>query len=137
MAVSPEQIGLCGCWQVIGVLRDRVDLDPNNKNPESTCVGYYVSSCAIDEHSDEEMLAAIRQHWSAIENGSHHRRDVTFGEDACRVANRKGAHALSTLRNLSSGLFELEKDRGKTPCTYCPSWCRRMTFTQAKKLLEK
>ena len=26
VTVSPEQIGLCGCWQVIAVRRERVEL---------------------------------------------------------------------------------------------------------------
>lgn len=35
----------------------------------------------------------LRGHWSAIENGTHYRRDVTLGEDANRTAHRQGAAA--------------------------------------------
>jgi predicted transposase YbfD/YdcC len=36
--------------------------------------------------------AAVRQHW-AIENTSHHSRDVTFCEDASRIRNNPGIFA--------------------------------------------
>ena len=56
----------------------------------------------------------IRGHWSAIENGTHYRRDVTLGEDACRTANRPGAAVLASLRNLANGLYELERAGQRT-----------------------
>ena len=55
-------------------------------------------------------MALIRGHWSAIENGTHYRRDVTLGEDANRTANRKGAAVLASLRNLANGIYELQKE---------------------------
>jgi len=42
--------------------------------------GYYATSVAYGETTDDELLDAIRGHGSAIENGVHHRRDVSFGE---------------------------------------------------------
>jgi predicted transposase YbfD/YdcC len=80
--VTPEQIGLCGCWQIIAVYRDRIQLDREADSSEST-IAYYVTSRTKDESSDQELLMAIRGHWSAIENGVHYRRDVSFGEDQC------------------------------------------------------
>jgi predicted transposase YbfD/YdcC len=77
----------------------------------------------------------IRGHWSAIENGIHHRRDVSFGEDACRIAQRSAAHALATLRNLAIGLYELENYHGRVKANGCKSWCRRMTVAHALQLL--
>lgn len=44
------------------------------------------------------LLDLSRRHWS-IENGLHHRRDVTFGEDACRVRKGSGPQVLAALRN--------------------------------------
>jgi predicted transposase YbfD/YdcC len=81
--------------------------------------------------TDEELLEAIRGHWSAIENGVHYRRDVSFGEDDCRIAKRQAAHVMSTLRNLAIGLYEIESARGRVKANGCKSWCRRMTTATA------
>jgi predicted transposase YbfD/YdcC len=134
VAVTPEEIGLCGCWQIIAVRRERVMLNPTSEE-SSDEIGYYVTSIAEREMSDNELHDVIRGHWSAIENGVHHRRDVSFGEDACRVAQRNAAHALATLRNLAIGLYEIERSRGKVDANGCKSWCRRMTVTAALKML--
>jgi hypothetical protein len=132
--VTPEEIGLCGCWQVIAVRREREELDPAAEGPSDE-IGYYATSVAAQEMSDEELLAVIRGHWSAIENGVHHRRDVSFGEDACRVADRTAAHALATLRNLAIGLYEIECSRDRVAANGLKSWCRRMTVAAVLKRL--
>ena len=81
MAVSPEEIGLCGCWQVIAV--ERYSQNQNKpKGSASLEIGCYATSLSLKEYDDAAMLALIRGHWSAIENGTHYRRDVTLGEDA-------------------------------------------------------
>ena len=89
MAVTPEEIGLCGCWQVIAVERLSINL-LQPKDPPSVEIGYYTSSLAVEQYNDADVGAIIRGHWSAIENGTHYRRDVTLGEDACRVRHRQG-----------------------------------------------
>ena len=132
--MTPEEIGLCGCWQVVAVRRERVHLAPCTQ-PPSDEIGYYATSVAERELTDEELLEAIRGHWSAIENGVHHRRDVSLGEDASRVAHRSAAHALATLRNLAIGLYELQCARDRVDATGLKSWCRRMTVAAALKLL--
>jgi len=134
LAVTPEDIGLCGCWQVVAVRRERQFLAPCTE-PPSDEVGYYATSVADRELTDDELLDVIRGHWSAIENGVHHRRDVSFGEDACRVAQRSAAHALATLRNLAIGLYEIQCSRDRVNATGLKSWSRRMTVTAALELL--
>ena len=67
VAVTPEEVGLCGCWQVVAVRRERKELDPRAE-PPSDEIGYYVTSLADGELNDEELLDVIRGHWSAIEN---------------------------------------------------------------------
>lgn len=134
VAVTPEEIGLCGCWQVLAVQRERIDLSSTPK-PPSDEIGYYATSVAQRELSEDQLLEAVRDHWAAIENGVHHRRDVSFGEDACRVAQRSAAHALATLRNLAIGLYEIQCSRGRVEANGCKSWCRRMTIAAALKLL--
>ena len=65
------------------------------KPPGPPKVGYYVSSIALEALSDEKISQLIRDHWSAIENGVHYRRDVSFQEDQCRVKDRVGAEMLA------------------------------------------
>jgi predicted transposase YbfD/YdcC len=111
-----------------------VELDPHTEGPSDE-ISYYVTSLAAQELSDEELLDVIRGHWAAIENGIHHRRDVSFGEDASRVADRCAAHVLATLRNLAIGLFEIERLHGRHDANSLKSWSRRMTVAAALKLL--
>jgi predicted transposase YbfD/YdcC len=136
VAVSPEEIGLCGCWQVIAVERSSQD---QNKPKESASleIGCYATSLASDERNDAEIMAAIRGHWSAIENGTHYRRDVTLGEDACRTASRTGAAALASLRNLANGIYELQKEQKRTKVDSFKSWCQQQTFTTLWPVLNR
>ena len=130
VSVSPEEIGLCGCWQVLAVRRERVELG-RKAQPPSDEIGYYVTSVGAKQLSDAELLEAIRGHWSAIENGAHYRRDVSFGEDASGVSKRGAAQVLACLRNLALGVFELARARGRTKAPSARSRCRQMTFAAA------
>ena len=136
VAVTPEDIGLCGCWQIIAVERYS---QGQNKPDESASleIGCYATSLALDQRDDAEILAAIRGHWSAIENGTHYRRDVTLGEDACRTASRKGAAALASLRNLANGIYELQKKQQRTKVDSLKSWCEQQTFTTVWPILKR
>jgi len=134
--VTPEEIGLNGCWQVIAVER----YSQNQNQPDESAsleIGCYAASLAVKEHDDAAMLALIRGHWSAIENGTHYRRDVTLGEDANRTANRNGAAVLATLRNLANGIYELQKERQKTRADSLNSWCEQQTFTTVWPILNR
>ena len=135
VAVSPEEIGLCGCWQVIAVQREVLDLGQPAAKP-TVATGYYVSSLSLAQRDDTAVLAAIRGHWSAIENGTHYRRDVTLGEDANRTADRNAAAVLASLRNLTNGIYELAKERGRTAVATLKSWCQQQTFTTVWPLLQ-
>ena len=136
MAVSPEDIGLAGCWQVIAVRRERVPLGVK-EGPASVETGYYATSLSWQQQPARELLKIIRDHWAAIENGSHYRRDHTFGEDACQTSKGGGAQILAALRNLAIGLYELEKERGHTQVNEFKSWCRQMTASKALKLIQR
>jgi len=134
--VSPEEIGLCGCWQVIAAERSSQGQN-QPKESASLEIGYYAASLALEERDDAEIMTVIRGHWSAIENGTHYRRDVTLGEDACRTANRTGAAALASLRNLANGLYELQKEQKRTKIDSLRSWCQQQTFTTLWPLLKR
>ena len=136
MAVSPEEIGLCGCWQVIAVERQSQDLTRPDE-PASLEIGCYATSLTVDQRDDAAILAIIRGHWSAIENGTHYRRDVTLGEDACRTAGRQGAAVLASLRNLANGIYELQKERKRTKVDTLKSWCQQQTFSTVWPILQR
>lgn len=106
------------------------------KQSASLEIGCYATSLALQERDDAAMLALIRGHWSAIENGTHYRRDVTLGEDANRTAHRQGAAVLASFRNLANGLYEIQKHREQTTVDTFKSWCQQQTFTTAWPLLQ-
>ena len=133
--VSPEEAGLFGCWQFIAVQRERIL--PNPSQPRSCEVGYYATSLARDERSPQELLALIRDHWSAIENGVHYRRDVSFGEDQCRVRDQAGAEMLATLRNLAIGVYELAIEAGRTRASSLRNWMKGQSFGSAHEALNR
>ena len=133
--VTPEEIGLCGCWQVIAVERVREPLGKGDRpKPE---IAFYATSLSAGESTEEQLLGLIRGHWDAIENGLHHRRDVSFHEDRCRITKNSGAQVMASLRNLAIGLYDLQKDKGKTRASSLPSWMRQMTPSRAQKLLNR
>lgn len=137
MAVDPEQAGLCGCWQFIAVWRESQKLRRGKVIEAWEEYSFYVASLVTDEYNAQELAQFIRGHWGACENGSHYRRDVTLGEDASLISGRTAAQAMTTLRNLVLGLFELQKDKGKTKVPHVPSWQRRMSATSALQLITK
>jgi predicted transposase YbfD/YdcC len=135
VSLSPEEAGLCGCWQFVAVWRERQELRRGKVIEESQEYSFYCTSAAPAQCSARELLQKIRDHWSACENGSHYRRDVSLGEDASRVSGRTGAFVMATLRNLLLGLFELQRHRGKTKARTFPSWRRQLTNTQKVHLV--
>jgi predicted transposase YbfD/YdcC len=137
LAVTPEQIGLCGCWQIIAVHRESIQISLGcNAGELREEISYYVSSLRDTRGQDDAILQAIRGHWEAIENGSHYRRDVSFGEDQSRIKNRGAAQVMAALRNLALGFHELRKAAGKTKKgAGVKNSCRKMTFSQALAFL--
>jgi predicted transposase YbfD/YdcC len=136
VAVTPEEIGLCGCWQVIAVEREVVDLTKPDA-PAARELGCYTSSLTVDQSDDQAILDAIRGHWSAIENGTHYRRDVSLGEDACRTTERHGAAVLASLRNLAIGIYELERAAKRTTVDTFRSWFQQQTFSTVWPILQR
>jgi len=128
---------LCGCWQFIAVWRERKELRQGKVTEESQEYSFYCTSAAPAQYSGRQLLDMIRGHWSASENGAHYRRDVSLGEDACRISGRPGACVMTTLRNLLLGLFELQQHRGKTKVRTFPGWRRKLTNTQTIQLITR
>lgn len=67
---------------------------------------YIVTSLTHRQASAEQLAAWVRGQWS-IENGLHWVRDVTQGEDACRVRAGHGPQNLAALRGLVINLVRL------------------------------
>jgi predicted transposase YbfD/YdcC len=135
--LSPEEAGLCGCWQFLAVWRERQELRQGKVTQESQEYSYYCTSAAPGQLSAGQLLQAIRDHWAAIENGAHYRRDVSLGEDASRISGPKAAQVMTTLRNLLLGLFELQKHRSQTQARTFPGWRRKLTGPQKLQLLTR
>ncbi len=74
---------------------------------------------------------------SAIENGVHYRRDVSFQEDQCRVKDRIGAEMLAMKPNLRVGLYELELERGRTEADSLRNWRKGQTFSNAHRMRQR
>ncbi|MBB4932733.1 putative transposase YbfD/YdcC [Lipingzhangella halophila] len=67
---------------------------------------YAVTSLDAHRTTPAELAALIRGHW-AIENSSHHIRDVTFGEDASTIHAGSAPRAMAALRNLAIGVLKV------------------------------
>lgn len=65
---------------------------------------YYLTSLASDADlgRPEALLKLARDHWE-IENGLHHKKDRSMGEDAQRA--RRGAGMMARLRSIAVGLL--------------------------------
>jgi len=135
VSVSPEEAGLCGCWQFLAVWRERQELRAGKVVEQSEEYSFYCTSAAPKQYSARQLLQSIRDHWGAIENGAHYRRDVSLGEDACRIGKRTAAYVMATLRNLLLGLFELHQHRGKTKARTFPGWRRKLTNSKKIQLI--
>ena len=135
VSVSPEEAGLCGCWQFIALWRERQELRAGKVIASSEEYAFYCTSAAPKQYTARQLLQAIRDHWAATENGSHYRRDVSLGEDASRISGRGGAYVMAALRNLLLGLQELQKHRGKTQARTFPAWRRKLTTSQKIQLI--
>jgi hypothetical protein len=61
-------------------------------------VVYGITSLGPEQATAPQLLQLVRDHWR-IENCLHWVRDVTLGEDACRVRRGSAPQVLAALRN--------------------------------------
>lgn len=66
---------------------------------------YGISSLTRAQAEAGSFLELLRGHWG-IENGLHWVRDVTLGEDMCRVRKGSSASLLAGLRNAALVLLD-------------------------------
>lgn len=69
---------------------------------------YGITSLRRDQADARALLRMVRGHWG-IENTIFHVRDVTLGEDQCRVRTGAAPHILSIIRNSLLNLLRRTK----------------------------
>jgi predicted transposase YbfD/YdcC len=89
-----------GIAQVFQLHRVRQSRD---KVEEETAYG--ISSLPVGEANARRLLGLVRGHWG-IENRLHGVRDVTLGEDGCRVRSGTAPQVLAATRNAVVHLLE-------------------------------
>ena len=80
-------------------MRERTE---KGKTTVEAAVG--VTSLGPDRADAARLLGLVREHWR-IENCLHWVRDVTLGEDACRVRKGGAPQVLAALRNAAVHLL--------------------------------
>ena len=86
----------------------------------TTEVVYGLSSLTRSEATAEDLLDFTRAHWG-IESGLHYVRDVTLGEDKCRVRRGQSPRVLASLRNAAIHLLRREDDSSLAATTRRPA----------------
>lgn len=76
----------------------RITRERTVKGKKTVEVVYGITSLSMRQANAATLLAILRDHWQ-IENGLHYVRDVTLGEDACRVRSGTAPQVLAGLRN--------------------------------------
>lgn len=76
----------------------RITRERTVKGVKSIEVVYGITSLSMTQANAATLLVILRNHWQ-IENGLHYVRDVTLGEDACRVRSGAAPQVLAALRN--------------------------------------
>jgi hypothetical protein len=85
--------------QVCQITRERWE-----KSVHTVEVAYRITSLEPERADAQKLLALDRGHWG-IENGLHHVRDVTLGEDACHVRSKNAPQVMAAARNLALGIL--------------------------------
>jgi predicted transposase YbfD/YdcC len=85
--------------QVCQVTRERWE-----KGKHTVEVAYRITSLKPEQANASRLLELDRGHWG-IENGLHHVRDVSMGEDACRVRAENAPQVLAAVRNVAVALL--------------------------------
>ncbi len=80
----------------------------------TTEVAYGITSLPRERADARRLLGLTRRHWG-IENRLHYIRDVTLGEDACRVRSGSAPQILAGVRNAALHLLQESTQRTSPP----------------------
>lgn len=94
-----EYQGWPGLAQVFRLTRERTAAGKT-----TTEVAYGITSLPRAKADARRLLGLTRRHWG-IENRLHYVRDVTLGEDACRVRSGPAPQILAEVRNAALHLL--------------------------------
>lgn len=112
----PAWLSWPGVEQICRITRTRTI-----KDKTSVEIVLAITSLTRLRANAKKLLTLTRQHWT-IENRLHYVRDVSMGEDACRVRSGQAPQNFSALRNLAIGLI-----RRRTRHKSIPDAFRRFT----------
>jgi len=122
-AVTPAQMGFPHVAQLARL--DRIRELPNGRQEVETV--WLITSLPPEQASPERLLGLARQYWS-IENGTHHRLDVSSAEDRCRVRHPVAATVLGILRRAVQGEYRAWAIRQrKARDSTCPAFHEKMS----------
>jgi predicted transposase YbfD/YdcC len=94
----------------------RVERERRIKGETTVEVSYYITSLDRGRAGAARLGELIRAHWG-VENRLHHVRDMTWGEDGCRVRKGSGPEVLAALRNTANYLLEKVETPSKAAAT--------------------
>jgi predicted transposase YbfD/YdcC len=96
-----ECTSLLTCFELWPGLKQgfRLTRTITRKGKTTTEVVHGITSLSEARADAAELLERVRGHWR-VENQLHHVRDVTLGEDGCRVRSGNAPEALAGLRNV-------------------------------------
>lgn len=100
-----------GLAQGFELVRERTE-----KGKTTVEVVYGITSLTAQQADAKRLLRLVRDHWR-IENCLHYVRDVTLGEDACRVRKGSAPQILAALRNAVVHLLAGVKAVSRTAAT--------------------
>jgi hypothetical protein len=92
-------------WEDLGQV-DQITRERRGSDGTTIESAYRITRLKPEQADAGRLLELDRGHWG-IENGLHHVRDVSLGEDACRVRSGDAAQLLAAARNLTLGLLRL------------------------------
>lgn len=75
-------------------------------------IAYGITSLPRERADAATLLNLCRGHWR-IENGLHYVRDVTFGEDDCRIRSGAAPQVFAAIRNALISLLNQQKEPNK------------------------
>jgi hypothetical protein len=123
MAMTPEQMGFPHVAQLARLDRVR-ELRSGRQEVETVWI---VTSLGPEKADAARLLELARQYWS-IENGTHHRLDVSGGEDRCRVRHPVAAAALGILRRAVQGEYRAwARRQRRARDSTCPAFQEKMS----------
>lgn len=92
-------------------------------------IAYAISSVPRSQASAAQLLKWWRGHWG-IENRSHHVRDATLGEDACRIRKGKSPHSFAALRNATVSFLRLQGHTNVAAAFRACTWQSQQLFSK-------